>query len=49
VRKMDSLALVETPLRMEREFESAIHDVTARKLEGYSRLGLEEPKLRGDD
>jgi hypothetical protein len=41
---MDGLSLVETTLRMERELGRAATEEMARKVEGYARFGLEEPK-----
>jgi hypothetical protein len=49
VRMMDGLALVETTLRMERELGRPFTEETARKVEGYARFGLGDPKARREE
>jgi hypothetical protein len=46
VRMMDGLALVETTLRIKRELGRPLTEEVARKVEGYARFGLGDPKAR---
>ena len=48
LRMKDGLNLVETTLRMEREFGRPFNEEMSRKVEGYARFGLEEPKTLQD-
>src|SRR5262245_15464726 len=43
---MDGLSIVETTLRMERELGKPFTEGMARKVEGYARFGLGDPKAR---
>ena len=45
----DGLNLVETTLRMERELGRPFTEEMARKVEGYARFGLGDPKARQED